>query len=156
MPSSSLANSLLSGFGKIRVPLVANAVAAVIDVGLALALVPSLDANGAAVANAAAQAVYALIVLVAASRLVGAVEWRAPVLARNLVAAGLAGVTGWAVLVGLDGFSGLVVAGAALTSAYAALAILLKVIPAQDAAWLQESVGGRFVALACRLCASPS
>jgi O-antigen/teichoic acid export membrane protein len=153
---SSLANSLLSGFGKIRVPLVANAVAAVIDVGLALALVPSLDANGAAVANAAAQGVYALIVLVAASRLAGAVQWRASVLARSLVAAGLAGLAGWAVLVGLDGFSGLVVAGAALTGAYAALAILLKVLPAQDAAWLQEEVGGRFVTPVCRLCGSSS
>ena len=153
---SSLANSLLSGFGKIRVPLVANAFAAAVDVALAFALIPSLDANGAAIANAAAQAVYALVVLLAASRLVVDVDWRASVLARNVVAAGLAGAAGWAVLVRLDGFSGLVVAGTALTVAYAVLAILLKVLPAQDAAWLEETVSGRFVALACRLGAASS
>ena len=153
---SSLANSLLSGLGKIRVPLVANGVAAAFDVGLAWALVPSLDASGAAIANAAGQGIYALVVLVAAGRLAGPVEWRASALARNAVAAGVAGTLGWAVLNGLDGFTGLVAAGAALTCAYGALAVLLRVLPAQDAAWLEQTLGGRFVTRVCRLCAAAS
>ena len=153
---SSLGNSLLSGLGKIRVPLVANAVAAAFDVGLAWALVPSLDASGAAIANAAGQGIYALVVLVAAARLVGPVELRVSALSRNAVAAAVAGVLGWTVLKGLDGFTGLVAAGAALTAAYGLLAALLRVLPAQDAAWLEETLGGRLVTRVCRLCASPS
>lgn len=151
---SSLANALLSGFGKIRVPLVANAIAAAFDVGLAAALVRSLDANGAAIANAVGQGIYALIVLIAAQRLAGPVDWRLGVLGRNAVAAGAAGVAGWAVLRGLDGFGGLAVAAAALIGAYGALAIILRVLPVQDAAWLEDTLGGRFVALVTRLCAS--
>src|SRR6185312_3439455 len=95
---SSLANSLLSGFGKIRVPLMANAIAAAFDVALAAALIPSLDARGAAIANAAGQGIYALVVLVAAQRLTGPVQWQVSALARNTVAASVAGAAGWAVL----------------------------------------------------------
>jgi peptidoglycan biosynthesis protein MviN/MurJ (putative lipid II flippase) len=133
----------------------ANAIAAAVDLGLAAALVPSLDARGAAVANGVGQAVYALIVLVAASRLLAApVEWRLGALARNLVAAGVAGFAGWAALQWLDGFSGLAVAAAALTVAYAALTVALRVLPADDAAWLEETLGNRFVTRVTRLCAS--
>ncbi len=151
---SSLANSLLSGLGKIRVPLIANAVGAAADVGLAAALVPSLDARGAAIANAAGQGIYALVVLVAAGRLVAPVEWRPSALVRNVAAAAAAGVAGWAVLRGLDGFSGLVVAGAATTAAYATLAVVLRVLPADDAAWLERALGGRVMRRVCRLCAA--
>lgn len=151
---SSLANSLLSGLGKIRVPLVANAIAAAFDVGLAAVLIPSLDARGAAIANAAGQGIYALVVLVAATKLAGPVEWRARALLRNATASGAAGVAGWAVLRALDGFSGLAAAAAAVIVAYGALAIVLRVLPAEDAAWLEQTLGGRFVARVTRLCAS--
>jgi len=151
---SSLANALLAGFGKIRVPLTANAIAAAVDVALAWALIPSLDARGAAIANAAGQGIYALVVLVAAQRLAGAVEWRLGVLTRNAIASGLAGALGWAVLTKLDGFGGLAVAGIALAALYGALAILLRVLPAQDAAWLEETLSGRLVSRITRLCAS--
>jgi O-antigen/teichoic acid export membrane protein len=151
---SSLANSLLSGFGKIRVPLMANAIAAAFDVALAAALIPSLDARGAAIANAAGQGIYALVVLIAAQRLTGPVQWQVSALARNTVAASVAGAAGWAVVSRLDGFSGLAVGAAAVILAYGALAILLRVLPAQDAAWLEETLGGRLVARVTRLCAS--
>ena len=151
---SSLANSLLAGFGKIRVPLAANAIAAAVDLGLAALLVPSLDARGAAIANAAGQGIFALVVLYAAGRLAAPVEWRLAALARNAAAAALAGAAGWAVLRGLDGFTGLVAAAGALTAAYAAMAISLRVLPAQDAAWLEQTLGGRLVTRICRLCAA--
>ena len=151
---SSLANSLLAGFGKIRVPLAANAIAAAVDLGLAALLVPSLDARGAAIANAAGQGIFALVVLFAAGRLAAPVEWRLAALARNVAAAAVAGAAGWAVLRGLDGFTGLVAAAAALTAAYAAMAISLRVLPAQDAAWLEQTLGGRLVTRICRLCAA--
>jgi O-antigen/teichoic acid export membrane protein len=151
---SSLANALLAGFGKIRVPLTANAIAAAVDVALAWALIPSLDARGAAIANAAGQGIYALVVLVAAQRLTGAVEWRFGVLTRNAIASGLAGALGWAVLTALDGFGGLAVAATTLAALYGALAIVLRVLPAQDAAWLEETVSGRLVSRITRLCAS--
>jgi O-antigen/teichoic acid export membrane protein len=151
---SSLANSLLAGYGRIRLPLTANAVGAAVDVALAFALVPSLDANGAAIANAAGQGAYALVVLAAATRIVSPVEWRLGSLVRNLVASGIAGLAGWAVVQSLDGFSGVAAAAVALVLAYAVLAAVLRPLPADDARWLEEAIPIRGIARICRLCAA--
>ena len=148
---SSQANALLSGLGRIRTPLVANAIGAVADLGLAWVLIPSLDARGAAIANAAGQGAYALIVLAAGARIVK-VRWRLWALARNAAAATAAGLAGWFVGTALDGFTGLIAAAAALSAVYALLAIVLRVLPRDDAAWLEETIGGRVVRTICRLC----
>jgi O-antigen/teichoic acid export membrane protein len=150
---SSQANALLSGLGRIRTPLVANAIGAVADLGLAWLLVPSLDANGAAIANAAGQGMYAVVVLVAGARIVK-VRWRPWALVRNAAAATASGLAGWAVLQQLDGFTGLMAAAGAVTAVYALLAIVLRVLPRDDADWLEEAVGGRVVMTVCRLCAA--
>ena len=150
---SSLANSLLAGYGRIRLPLTANAVGAAVDVALAFALVPSLDANGAAIANAGGQGAYALVVLAAATRIVSPVEWHLGSLVRNLVASALAGLAGWAVVGSIDGFVGVAAAAVALVLAYAALAVLLRPLPAEDARWLEEAIPVRGIARICRFCA---
>ncbi|HUK94735.1 MAG TPA: polysaccharide biosynthesis C-terminal domain-containing protein [Gaiellaceae bacterium] len=150
---SSLSNALLAGLGRIRVPLIANGVAAVTDVGLALALVPSLDANGAAIANAAGGAVYALVVLVASARIAAPVTWRVGALARNAVAAAAGGLAAWGVLEWLGGVAGLLAGAAAMVAVYGVLAVLLRVLPGDDAAWLQETVPQPVVRRICRLCA---
>jgi O-antigen/teichoic acid export membrane protein len=151
---SSLANALLSGFGRIKVPLFANAVGAAVDVALAFALIPSLDASGAAIANAAGQGMYALVVLVAATRIAAPIEWRGAALIRNAVASGAAGIAAWVVVDSLDGFSGLVAAGGTMLAAYALLAAVLRVLPGEDARWLEEAVPSSAVARFCRICAS--
>lgn len=152
---SSLSNALLAGLGHIRVPLIANTVAALADVGLAFALIPNLDANGAAIANAAGQATYSLIMLAAAERIVAPVAWRGGVLIRNAIAAVAAGLAGWAVLEELGGgIAGLLGGAIVLVVVYGVLAVALRVIPGEDAAWLEETVPQPFVRRLCRLCAS--
>ena len=151
---SSLSTALLAGLGHIRVPLVANAVAALADVGLAFALVPHLNANGAAIANAAGQATYSLIMLAAAERIVAPVAWRGGVLVRNAVAATAGGLAAWGVLEELGGgIAGLIGGAVVLVAVYGALAVLLRVIPGEDAAWLEETVPQPVVRRICRLCA---
>jgi O-antigen/teichoic acid export membrane protein len=154
---SALANAFLLGLGRVRVTLAANAVGAVIDVGLAAALVPVLDARGAALANAGGQGTYSLFVLGASARILGAAEWHLWTLARGVVAAAGGGAAGWAVLHGLGGVSGLLAGGIAVVAAYAALAVVLRVLAVEDAEWLERAVGGRaggVVGRLCRLCAS--
>jgi len=152
---SSLSTALLAGLGHIRVPLIANAVAALADVGLALALVPHLNANGAAIANATGQATYSLIMLAAAERIVSPVAWRGGVLFRNAIAALAGGLAGWGVLEELGGgIAGLLGGAVVLVVVYGVLAVALRVIPGEDAAWLEETVPQPFMRRLCRLCAS--
>jgi O-antigen/teichoic acid export membrane protein len=138
---SSLANSLLSGLGQVRLPVVANGIAAAIDVAVAAALIPSLDASGAAAANAAAQGTYAAIVLVYAARQVGPVDWRPGFMSRVVAASVASGLAAWGMLHLLDGFAGVVAGIAVAVAAFGASATILRIVPADDAAWLDESFG---------------
>jgi O-antigen/teichoic acid export membrane protein len=150
---SSLATSLLAGLGKIRLPIVANAVAAAVDVGLALALVPALEAKGAAIANAAAQGTFGILVLVFAGQLARPVDWRPGMVVRAAAASAGAGIAAWAVVSSLDGFPGLALGGAAALVAFAALAPSLRIVAADDARWAEQAFGGRVGRIA-RLCAA--
>jgi len=157
IPITSLSNGLLIGFGKLRVPLVANVAAAVVDVGLAIALIPSLEAVGAAIANVGALVVFGVVQIVAAIRLTAPVELRPAALLRSVAAVGAAGLAGWAVIDSVPGVGGLFAAGAVVVSVYALLAVALRILPSDDAAWLDRAAGshlGGAVGRACRLCAA--
>jgi O-antigen/teichoic acid export membrane protein len=150
---SSLATSLLAGFGKIRLPIVANAIAAAVDVGLAAGLIPSLDARGAAIANAAGQGTFALLMLVFAGRLVRPVDWRPGMVVRAVLTSAGVGLVGWATVSWLDGFTGLAAGAAASLVAFAALATTLRIVAPDDARWAEQAFGGRVGRLA-RMCSS--
>jgi O-antigen/teichoic acid export membrane protein len=150
---SSVAVSLLAGFGKIRLPIVANAVAAAIDIGLAAALIPSLEARGAAIANAAGQGTAAVLLLVFAARLTRPVDWRPAIMARALVMSAAIGLAGWASVTWIDGFTGVAVGAVASMGVLALLAPTLGVVPADDARWAEDAFGGRVGRLA-RFCAA--
>ncbi|HEX9994919.1 MAG TPA: oligosaccharide flippase family protein, partial [Acidimicrobiales bacterium] len=75
VPLLRLATGVHAGFGRIGVQLAASAAAAAVDVALAAALVPAHGAQGAAVANAAAQVVAAVPIVAYAARLTGGVDW---------------------------------------------------------------------------------
>ncbi len=140
---SSLATSLLAGFGKIRLPIVANAVAAVVDVGLAAGLVPVLDARGAAIANAAGQGTFALLLLVFAGRLVRPVDWRPGQFVRAVTLSVGVGLAGWGGVEWIEGFPGLAAGAAASLAAFAVLAPTLRIVAADDARWAEQSFGRR-------------
>jgi hypothetical protein len=122
----------------------------VVDLGLALALVPLWDALGAAVANGVAQLVAGVPCLVLAARLHRPVDLPlAPLLRAVALALGVAAAAG-AVLLGLGtGVWATLAAMAAGTAAFAVLGALVRPLAADDATWLAGalgSTGGRGVA----------
>jgi O-antigen/teichoic acid export membrane protein len=143
VPAGGLSGGLLFGYGRIRAPVVIGVLAGVIDLGLAAALVPQLDALGAALANVSAQIGAALLGIVYCVRLVGGIQLAPRHLARAVLAAAVAGGCGELILRFVDGAGGLVLAMVVSFVVYAGLAASLRVLPREDADWLVSSVGGR-------------
>jgi len=144
VPLLFVSRSLLAGLGKLRFALAAETAAAVVGIGLAFALVPRHDAVGAAAANASAQAVAALSITGYAIRVVRPKNWRPLALLRAMAASAAAGLAAWACVDALDGAVGLLIGAAAGLLAFTGLAILLRVLPADDALWLEARLGDRF------------
>lgn len=144
-------NALLHGLGRLRFLLAAGFVAAVANIGLAFLLVPRYDAVGAAIANGCAQLAVAVPVLVHASRLTGPFRWEAPALLRAALASGGAGLAGWAGVWLVDGIAGLALGSLLAACALVLLATTLRIVPADDAAWLEAAAGSRLGGLVGRV-----
>jgi O-antigen/teichoic acid export membrane protein len=139
----TISGALLTGLDDARSPVLASGLAAALNLALAFALVPGYDAIGAAIANVAAQVLAAAVMLRLASRAVQAGSWDLAALIRPLLAAAGAGLVAWAVLQGVTGVPGVVLASLGGGLAYAALAFLLRILTADDAAWLDDQIGHR-------------
>ena len=150
---SSLATSLLAGFGQIKQPIYANAVAATVDITLAATLIPSLDANGAAIANAAAQATSGALLLFFAARFVRPVDWRPTLVLRIAAVSVGVGLAGWGSVNWVDGFPGVALGAVASVAVFALLASALGIVAAEDASWAEQAFGGRIGRLV-RVCAA--
>jgi O-antigen/teichoic acid export membrane protein len=158
IPATALSNAVLAGFAHARAPVIASAAAAVVDIGLALLLIPSLHAVGAAIANVGGVLTYGVIVNVQAARLTGRVTLEPGALVRGAVAAALAGVAGWVLIHEVSGLIGLVAALAVVLVVYAGLARVLRILPGSDASWLESALGDRLpggVGRVLRLCSAP-
>jgi O-antigen/teichoic acid export membrane protein len=142
LPLMNVSNALLVGMGLAKPMLVAGAVAALVNVALALVLIPSHDAVGAALANVGAQTVVGLGVLAYASRLVGEVPIDAGPLLRITVASVAGGLVAWALVSELPEIVGLVAGLAAGAVVFALAARLVGIISPEDAAWLRENTRG--------------
>jgi O-antigen/teichoic acid export membrane protein len=159
LPLNSVSLSLLTGMGRAAVPFVIGSVAAVVNIGLAFALIPLWDAIGAALANAGAQFAAVVPSFVYASRLIGGVNLHPGSLVRTALAAGAAGLVAWAMLLGIGGIAGFAAGAALWLATFGAMAAALRILPADDAAWLEGVAGGRFggaVGWACRRAARRS
>jgi O-antigen/teichoic acid export membrane protein len=143
MALSSLAGAHISGLGRVRVSLVANGAGAAVDIALALAFVPLIGASGAALANAGAQAVHALVLLGVSAHVLGRRGWRLWSVVPSLLAAAFACSAAWAAVDMVGGLLGVIVGGAAFVAVYAAAALVVGVLTADDARWLESAVGGR-------------
>jgi len=155
-PLVNMSRGVLTGVGRVKVPLVVGAVAAAVDVGLALALTPSRGAIGAAIANVGAQLAAALPLLVYTARVVGSTGWRPWPLWRILVASLLAGAAAWAVVALEDGPVGVAAAALLGAAVLGLVALILRVLDPDDAAWLEQAAGRRLgggVGRLCRRCA---
>ena len=143
IPLVNLARAFLTGIGEIRIPLAIMLVAGALNIGLDFLLVPLYDAKGAAVANGCAQLAAGLPILVVARRRVGTVRWEAATLSRAAVASVGAGATAWGFVQLLGGPAGILTGLVAGAAALVVLGALLRILPAEDAAWLDEAVGAR-------------
>jgi O-antigen/teichoic acid export membrane protein len=150
----NLANVLLAGMNRLRLPLVWGLVGAVVNIALDFALIPPFDAVGAAFANIGGQLTAGLPVLVYAIRLLQPVAWSPGALSRTIVASVGGGLAAWAPAAALGGVGGLALGLAAGACAFAGLAAALRILPADDARWLDEAAGGR-LGLLTRAWAAP-
>jgi O-antigen/teichoic acid export membrane protein len=150
-PVTVLASSLLAGLEQVRVPLVATTAAAVVDLGLAAALVPDHGAVGAATANAAAQVAAGLPLIAYSARLAGPIRWGWGGLIRCALVSAAGGASAWGVAASLGGVAGLILGLLAGTAVFFALGAAVGFLSRDDAAWLADLVGSRAGELPRRL-----
>jgi O-antigen/teichoic acid export membrane protein len=148
-PLTILSSALLAGIGRVGVPLVADAVAAAVDLGVAFALVPGHGALGAAIASSCGLLVAGAPLLVYAARLTGPIRWELGALVRGVLIAAAGGAVAYGLVEALGGAAGVVVGLLVGTGVFLALALLVGFLPRGDAEWLQGVIGtraGRFPA----------
>lgn len=140
MPLWSNGLWLMAARGDARTPLLLSAFAALVNVVLALLLIPRYDAVGAALANTGAQVAAAVAMSIAARRIAGPGRWSATMLARGAVVAAGCGGAGYAVTT-IGGVPGLLLGVVTAFAVLALLARLLRPIDSTDADWLVAALG---------------
>ena len=143
VPLVSLGEALLHGLGRLRMPLLAMGFAAAVDIGLAVLLVPELDAIGAAIANVGGQVALAVPLLIASIRATGRPRLEVGALVRAVIAAALAGLAALGATT-LGGVAGVVAGTLVFALVFGALAWALRILPSDDARWLDDAIGARF------------
>ena len=145
--ASGVCGQFWLGQGKVRLVLWCGAAAGVVDLGLAIALTPSMGAAGAVLANVVGQVSLAAFLLAVTVGHTGGFGW----VPRNLVAmvlvSAVAGVTASLVIQLVTSFGegrsaplelvAVVVAGVAGTLAGMLTAVVVKVLDQDEAGWLQ-------------------
>lgn len=152
LPLYFLATSLLYAMGKVRAVLLLSFVATLVNLVLAIALIPRAGAVGAAVANLGAQVTAGILLMLFASRVLGGLRWDVARVAGCALAstgAGLAALGGVRVVAGLPGAIVATLVGVAV---FAALAVRLRILSPADAAWLDMQLGHRGKGTVGRVC----
>jgi O-antigen/teichoic acid export membrane protein len=155
-PFAGLGSSLVSGLGRARPALTANALAAAVDISLAALLCAPYGAIGAAIANASGQVTFSLVLAIVWARTTGGVlsasQWLA--VARCVLASAGAGAVAWAVAHGVSATgdwpgnwhwqdaAALAVATIAGLVTLGLLAWGLRIVPVEDTDWLETRLGG--------------
>ena len=140
VPVFNLTSGMLTGLGQARILLAAVAVAAVVNLGADVALIPDHDSVGAAWANGTAQVTAAIFIVLYVRARVGGVSWGMWAVGRTAVAAALAGVAALMCVRALGDLAGVPVGVLAGAVTFAALAVALRVVAADDHAWLSENL----------------
>lgn len=138
-----MCSSLLSGIGLVRVIVVTSVVAATLNIGLDVALIPEHGPVGAAAANGAAQLALSLALLIYASRQVHGLVWNARYLMRNAVASAASCVAARWVLAAFGGSVGFFLAIAVAILVFIPIAFGMRILSEEDARWLEDAVGQR-------------
>ena len=143
IPIVHLGRAFMTGLGRLKASFVMSALAAAVNIALDLALIPGHAAIGAAIANSSAQVLAGLPVLAYMARRVGGVDWRAGPITRGTLASGGGGLAAWGVVQAVGGAGGLVAGLLSGAVVFAALGRFLRVLPDEDALWLDAAVGER-------------
>jgi O-antigen/teichoic acid export membrane protein len=143
LPLITTSNALLFAFGRLRFLLTMGILATVVNVALAVVLIPRYDALGAAITNAVAQLTAGLPCLWLAARMNAPVDiaWRP--LARGLLLALAVGGVAWATLAALgDGLVGALAAVLAGLLLFVVMVPVVRPLPSADVAWLAGALEG--------------
>lgn len=153
IPLFNVGGAVMAGVGDARAPLLVGAVAAVVNVALALALVPRFDAEGAALANTGAQIVASVLMLALARRHpeIDRLQWRPGMITRSAIVSVLVYLATWAVAGTLGGPGGLLAAALTGLVALVLLGAALKPLSGDDGVWLREHVPARLGRIVTRL-----
>jgi O-antigen/teichoic acid export membrane protein len=147
----SVSNALLIGLGRPWAVSIVGVFAAIANLTLDFVLIPRYAAIGAAIANTSAQVLGSLPVAFYASRLIGGVDWR-PSSFVGVTVASLAGAAGAvAIVLGLPPAPALVVGALAFITLFGVVGHWVKLLPSQDANWLDATLGKRYSGRAARL-----
>jgi O-antigen/teichoic acid export membrane protein len=142
LPLMNVSNALLVGMGLAKPMLVVGAAAAVLNVTLALILIPPYDAVGAALANSGAQAAVAIGVLWYARRLVGEMPVDLEMAFRTLVAVVPGGLVAWLLADALPPAPGVLLGLLAGAIVFAGVARVVGILRPDDADWLRRHTHG--------------
>jgi O-antigen/teichoic acid export membrane protein len=154
VPFATVSYATLAGLGSIRPMLIADSLAALVDIGLAFALVPHHGAMGAAVANAAAQVASCLPLVFYASHRLGPIRIEGRALAGILVASTGCGLAAWGTNIALGDLAGVLVGAFVGICSLLAIGRAAGMLTADDALWITEAAPGtvrRFVAPVARM-----
>jgi O-antigen/teichoic acid export membrane protein len=151
-PISDLGYALFLGIGRLRVPLATDGFAALVNVGLALLLIPGHGAVGAALANSGAQLAAAVPIVVFARRTLRGIPWAPARLLPVLAVSAAAGTAARTCVHLIGGDAGLVAGSAAGVLVFVGLALSVGVLPREDAAWLERAVGDRLRGVVGEVC----
>ncbi|HEY6759982.1 MAG TPA: polysaccharide biosynthesis C-terminal domain-containing protein [Baekduia sp.] len=143
LPIAGMADAVLWILGRIRFLVLWGTAAAVVNIVLALALIPWLDAIGAGIVNVVAQLVAGVPALWLAGRILAPSSVPVWLLRNSIVVAVVCGVAALAPMLLLGGVGGLVAGGALAGVALWLICGALPIVEAGDGAWLHGALGSR-------------
>jgi O-antigen/teichoic acid export membrane protein len=147
LPLLTTTSAVLFALGRLRFLITVGLTATAVNIGLDLLLIPSLHAEGAAIANVGAQLAAGLPELVYATRLLAPVEFPLGAVLRSLATAAVTGGVAFGVAEAIGGVAGLAVGAVAGALAFAGAALLLRPLSRDDAAWMTTLGRGRLAVL---------
>ncbi|HKN93228.1 MAG TPA: polysaccharide biosynthesis C-terminal domain-containing protein [Thermoleophilaceae bacterium] len=145
------ASALMVGLGRRLVPGVVGAAAAVVTLGLNWLLVPSHGATGAALANSGGQIAATVPIVIYAVTTIGGLSWRPLSIVRMALASAVTWAAAHLTVVAVHGGIEVPAGIAAGLLAFAACAPLLRVLPPEEVALVEEVAGGRLAGPARRV-----
>jgi O-antigen/teichoic acid export membrane protein len=138
----NLASVVLAATERLLFPGIVGAIAAALNIALSFALIPRHDSVGAAIANAIAQLVSAAPGIVYVHRRVGGVDWMPASIGKAALSSAAGGLVAFGFAVTVGSVAGFVLGLVAGSAVFLVLARMLRMLSADDAQWLDHTVGG--------------